>query len=164
MDLRRRAKNRLSPLHPLEPTDSAEHPCEALGPISKALRSDSRLVSLAECTFRRMQIIVEPKPSAPEAVVWDIVQQIVQKAIPEGVTVVRSSHSVDILAPGVTKRTLVEKAKKMAVGVEPVSVLCIGDRGRWPGNDFALLQEPYSLSVDEVSPDPETCWNLAPCG
>jgi hypothetical protein len=47
---------------------------------------------------------------------------------------------------------------------ETTAVLCIGDRGRWPGNDFALLQEPYSLSVDEVSPDPNTCWNLAPPG
>lgn len=144
--------------------NSAEPPCEALGPISKALRSDSRLVSLAECTFRQMQITVEPKLSAPETVVWDIVQQIVQEALPEGVSVVRSSHSVDVLAPGVSKKILVEKVKEMVAGVESVLVLCIGDRGRWPGNDFALLQEPYSLSVDEVSPDPETCWNLAPAG
>jgi hypothetical protein len=43
-------------------------------------------------------------------------------------------------------------------------VLCIGDRGCWSGNDFDLLREPFSLSVDEVSPDPTTCWNLAPAG
>lgn len=34
----------------------------------------------------------------------------------------------------------------------------------WPGNDSYMLKEPFSLSVDEVSPDPKTCWNLAPPG
>ena len=29
------------------------------------------------------------------------------------------------------------------------------------GNDFALLHGPYSLSVDEVSLEPSSCWNLA---
>jgi hypothetical protein len=27
-----------------------------------------------------------------------------------------------------------------------------------------LLSTPYSLSVDSVSADPATCWNLAPAG
>jgi hypothetical protein len=27
-----------------------------------------------------------------------------------------------------------------------------------------LLAQPYALSVDEVSADPNTCWNLAPPG
>ena len=35
---------------------------------------------------------------------------------------------------------------------------------RWPGNDASLLTEPHSLSVDEVSPDLRTCWNIAPSG
>ena len=42
--------------------------------------------------------------------------------------------------------------------------LCIGDQGRYPGNDFLLLTTPYSLSVDEVSPDLNSCWNLAGLG
>jgi hypothetical protein len=42
--------------------------------------------------------------------------------------------------------------------------LCIGDKGHWPGNDCDILSTPYSLSVDEVSPDPKSCWNLAPAG
>jgi hypothetical protein len=44
------------------------------------------------------------------------------------------------------------------------SILCIGDRGRWPGNDYALLGSPFALSVDEVSPDPLSGWNLAAPG
>jgi hypothetical protein len=43
-------------------------------------------------------------------------------------------------------------------------ILTIGDKGAWPGNDFELLSLPYSLSVDEPSADPRTCWNLAPLG
>jgi hypothetical protein len=40
----------------------------------------------------------------------------------------------------------------------------LGDRGRWPGNDFDLLSDVLGLSVDEVSSDPLQCWNLAPPG
>lgn len=43
-------------------------------------------------------------------------------------------------------------------------ILSIGDKGQWPGNDFDLLANPFSLSVNEVSGDPTTCWNLAPAG
>jgi hypothetical protein len=111
-----------------------------------------------------MQITVELKTYTDETSVWDIVQQIVSGWDLPGVTVVRSSHSIDILAPGVSKNTLVKQVRELAGEAGTTAVLCIGDRGRWPGNDFALLQEPYSLSVDEVSIDPNTCWNLAPAG
>ncbi len=47
---------------------------------------------------------------------------------------------------------------------KPTQTLCIGDKGKWPGNDFFLLSEKYSLSVDTVSPDFDSCWNLAPIG
>lgn len=111
-----------------------------------------------------MQITVQQRLLAPQAVVWDIVQQIANEVVPKGVTVLRSSHSVDILAPGVSKRTLVSRVRDVVGDAEPAQVLCIGDRGRWPGNDFTLLSELFSLSVDEVSPDPKTCWNLASAG
>ncbi len=144
--------------------DSAEGTCDALGPIAEAFRSNIRLAHLAACTYRRMQITVDPKPGTSETVVWDVVQQIVHSWNLPGVTVVRSSHSIDVLAPGVSKRTLVGHVRELAGAAETTAILCIGDRGRWPGNDFALLQEPYSLSADEISPDPNTCWNLAPPG
>jgi hypothetical protein len=144
--------------------DAVEGTCEVLGPIAEALQSNERLPHLATCTFRRMQITVEPKPYASETITWDIVQQLVHAWHLPGVTVVRSSHSIDVLAPGVSKRTLVGHVRALADAVGTIQILCIGDRGRWPGNDFALLQEPCSLSVDEVSPDPNTCWNLAPAG
>ena len=72
--------------------------------------------------------------------------------------VTRSSHSIDILAPGVSKLNVISRVREL-VGEAPL--LTIGDRGRWPGNDYELLREPFSLTVDEVSVDRATCWNLA---
>jgi hypothetical protein len=72
--------------------------------------------------------------------------------------VTRSSHSIDIVPKGVSKLNVVSRLRG-EVGDAPL--LTIGDRGRWPGNDYALLREPFSLGVDEISVDPITCWNLA---
>jgi hypothetical protein len=74
----------------------------------------------------------------------------------------RSSHAMDVIAPSVSKQAVIDEVRQ-AIGSES-AILCIGDRGRWPGNDFALLSNPNSLSVDEVSPDPAQCWNIAPPG
>ena len=74
------------------------------------------------------------------------------------VRAVESSHSVDLLAPGVSKLALYDLIRgRLPTGLE---ILCVGDRGRWPGNDHELLATPYSLSVDDVSEDPTRCWNL----
>ena len=43
-------------------------------------------------------------------------------------------------------------------------ILCIGDRGRFPGNDYELLSHTFALSVDEVSANASSGWNLAPPG
>ena len=77
------------------------------------------------------------------------------------VKIVESSHSLDIISKKVSKLNLLEKLKK---DKSCENVLCIGDRGLWPGNDFELLSTPYSLSVDEVNRDSNTCWNFAPLG
>lgn len=65
-----------------------------------------------------------------------------------------SSHSMDIVVS--------TKASKTAVKQISEDVLVIGDRGDYEGNDFEMLSMPYSLSVDGVSRDPNSCWNLAP--
>ena len=155
----------LQPLTGAVPQEATDEPCQALAGLAVALRADPRLSSLAECSFRRTQITVEPKTPVLGVTAWDTAQQLVHAQDEcHGVTVVRSGHSVDILAPGVTKKAVVREMERLLGGTTMGPVLCIGDRGRWPGNDFALLQAPYSLSVDEVSQDPQTCWNLAPPG
>lgn len=78
------------------------------------------------------------------------------------VKIVTSAHSIDVIAVDTTKSVLIDCAKSAIKG--GLEVLCMGDMGKWPGNDYELLSHPYSLSVDEVSGNAHTCWNLLPVG
>lgn len=148
--------------------DSTDGSCDELGQVIEALKSDATLAHLSdhisEQTCRRRQVTVQMKAFAPVTLILDVVQQAVHKLNIPGVEVLCSSHSIDVIAPGVSKQTIVDQVSEMVYDSKSFAVLCIGDRGQWPGNDFVLLNGPHSLSVDAVSPDPETCWNLAPPG
>lgn len=131
----------------------------AMMPIAVALRTDVLLTDLVECECRLPQIQVTPRNPEQAETAWKLLQQVVQRAAIPGVSVLRSSHSMDVLAPGVSKQAVVNHIA--AILKENSPILCIGDRGQWPGNDFSLLAGPHSLSVDEVSCDSLSCWNLA---
>ena len=77
------------------------------------------------------------------------------------VKIVESTHSLDIISKNVSKISLLEKMKDI---LNSKNILCVGDKGLWPGNDFELLSTPYSLSVDETNSNPDSCWNIAPLG
>lgn len=77
--------------------------------------------------------------------------------------VVCSTHSIDVLLTPFRKSSVVD-AVRAAARDSVGQVMRIGDRGAWPGNDFDLLSDQLGLSVDEVSRDPERCWNLSPPG
>ncbi len=141
--------------------DGAANVCDTLAPLAAALRGQSELASFAKQTDRLRQITLEAKRPLPENRLWDLAQQVIMITGALGARVTRSSHSVDIVAPGVSKRTVLDQLANVT-GDAPY--LCIGDRGRWPGNDYELLREAFALSVDEVSLDPATCWNLATPG
>ncbi len=140
---------------------------ENLSPDLSSLREEIEKSALCEglavCTYRRAQITVEPKSQYMRAIVEDLVRDLVHARQGSPLNVVYSSHSVDILAQGVSKSSIVPHLGQL-LGTSGESFLFIGDRGRWPGNDFALLKEGATLSVDEVSPDRDSCWNLAPPG
>lgn len=142
--------------------DGSATPCDALAALAQALRHQPELATCAKQTDRRFQITLETARVIPEHRLWDIAHQVILlSGCGDDVVVTRSSHSIDIVAANVSKaKVLAEARKRIAKG----AILAIGDRGRWPGNDYALLREPFALSVDEISVDPETCWNLAPCG
>ncbi|MCI0465051.1 MAG: hypothetical protein L0Z62_49655 [Gemmataceae bacterium] len=110
------------------------------------------------------QVTVYPNPGISVEQLWEMILQVVLASRASGAQVLRSSHSVDILAPGISKRRVLHKVRGCLQMSEDAPVLCVGDRGRWPGNDYELLREPCSLSVDETSPDPETCWAVASAG
>ena len=77
--------------------------------------------------------------------------------------VVTSGHSIDVCLAGQSKEDLVQ-AIRVSFGLGEGPVLRIGDRGRPPGNDWRLLDDPHGLSVDEVSGHPMHCWSLTPAG
>ena len=75
----------------------------------------------------------------------------------------QSGHSVDVLH---TRNSKAEtpRAIERILGIGNDDVLRIGDLGNWGGNDFDLLNEGLSLSVDRISSKLDTCWNLGPPG
>ena len=131
-----------------------------LQPVWDLLANDPRTRDFAKLRASAGQITVRPNQGV-EDMIWPVVRHYAAMC---RVPVVRSSHSLDILAPEIGKRRLVEVVRGQFPGSSPSDVLVIGDQGEWPGNDYELLGEPYSVSVDRVSPDPATCWNLLPSG
>jgi hypothetical protein len=125
-------------------------------------RRDRYLDKIAKYECRPKQITFEMGDSVSFDVLMPLLQSAIRKAR-VSTEVLESGHSIDILAPGVSKLDLVTMISRSGTLRAPVT-LCIGDKGRWPGNDFVLLSGRYSLSVGTVSRDPGSCWNLAPQG
>lgn len=135
--------------------------CPDLTPLAIALQSHPELAHFTEQTNRGLQITLQAKTGIGEGRLWDIAQQVIQEVRAGGVKVTRSSHSVDIVATSVSKINVIDRLRSI-LGNDPI--LAIGDRGRWPGNDFELLHIANSLSVDETNVDPASCWNLSEPG
>ena len=133
---------------------------EDLERFVSSIESDERLSALMELDRRSSQITVFPIASRRDDV-WEALQELCRGAEQ---TLVRSTHSFDILAPGVSKLNVVRKVAEVLDVTESPTVLRIGDLGRWPGNDHELLADEYGLSVDQVSSHPAQCWNFAPAG
>jgi len=93
--------------------------------------------------------------------IWQFLEPLIPKLHALDLTVASSGHSVDILAPGISKRSVATELQKR-FRLRDEEVLCIGDQGRAPGNDSELLAHFPSLSVAAVSQDPRTCWRLSP--
>jgi hypothetical protein len=139
-----------------EPSDAVLKRAQSL------LSGDAWLTATAKITPRPQQLTVEPKGATRTDALAAHVMARLAPLDGEGVRIVVSSHSLDVLGCRPGKGSLVSWLRKQIR--EDRDVLCIGDRGAWPGNDYSLLAEPMSLSVDEVSSLSDTCWNLAPRG
>ena len=78
--------------------------------------------------------------------------------------IVQSAHSIDILGTLASKLRVVESVVELTRSKDTSAILRMGDQGSWGGNDYDLLSDGPSLSVDQVSADLETCWNIAEPG
>ena len=141
--------------------DGSANVCTALQSLCEALRRHPELSESVRQEDRPFQITLEATRVMPEGRLWHLVHHVILLAGADDVGVTRSSHSVDIVAAGVSKLNVVRRLRE-TVGDAPI--LTIGDRGRWPGNDHELLSEPFALGVDEISVDPATCWHLGERG
>jgi phosphoglycolate phosphatase-like HAD superfamily hydrolase len=139
----------------------AGEPIDDLRKFSDLLREQSLLWRMLRVEERRDQLTLEAKAASDSEEVIRWVRHLIQTCGLQ-VNAVLSSRSIDIIGKNTSKQSVVHATRALA-GSEK-SVLCIGDAGAWPGNDFVLLANDYSLSSAFTSPDPCTCWNLAPPG
>jgi hypothetical protein len=133
--------------------------------VAEALKSSELVRKAATVEAKGQQITIELLPNGNTMHLFSEVNQLMRRVANCNLSIVTSTHSIDILAPFVSKRKVVEHVMaRLGPESDPGSILCIGDRGCPPGNDADLLRHPLALSVDEVSADPATCWNLATPG
>jgi fructoselysine-6-P-deglycase FrlB-like protein len=122
---------------------------------------DKLAQSQFELSIRPQQITIEARTTMDIRELWSGVAQRLEEAGVNGVKVVASTRSVDVVPERTSKLALVRALEKERPNS---ALLCIGDRPCWPGNDAQLLSQDFSLSVDEVDGNPSGAWNLAPAG
>ena len=154
----------ISPLSEEAPTALIDRPSPELEQVFFRLQSHDLLRLSAKMKLGNGQITLLPLPGISREYVWDALRVVADDEAPVGLNIWRSSHSIDITSPGVSKRLVVSHLRGLSSTLAAGGILCVGDMGRWPGNDYDLLREPLSLSVDEISPDPATCWRITPEG
>ena len=136
-----------------------------LASLEQLFLGDKFLTSIATLDIRPSQITITLDDAEYEGRPFVDLQRYLDDLVHSsgipGVRLLCSGHSFDIIEEGTSKLAVVNTVAEL---VSPSAVLCIGDRGAWPGNDFELLRHPLSLSVDEVSSALHSCWNLAPRG
>lgn len=118
-----------------------------------------------ECTLRPNQLTIEFNNDDNILEIKETIIQVVKSSGQKNAAILESSHSMDVIPSGVSKTDVLNPLRTILKNKElPTDLLCVGDRGKWPGNDFRLLDTPYSLSVYEVNNSKSTCWNIAPPG
>lgn len=106
---------------------------------------------------RCLQLSIEGKMTPAESqMVYDTCREIIWDRQLNAIRVWRSSHSMDIV--------VYHDVSKLRVIDDSAHTLSIGDFGTVEGNDYEFLTTSYSLSVDKVSRNADSCWNLAPSG
>lgn len=128
---------------------------ESLMRCKVAIEGDDELRTDATCELRPTQLTITAHHYSEEQL-WRVTSQVIARAHIDGVKIVHSSHSVDVIESTCSKCNLIPAVR----GKDSNKVLKIGDRGRWPGNDSEMLDMEFALSVDEPTRARDTGWNL----
>lgn len=141
-------------------------PDDSLKKIEIIINEIKNKLPFIESELRPKQLTIKFKSKDNANRLKDLIRSIVFRPEFNTVEMLESSHSVDIIIrPKVSKLNIIKACQlKAKHNKKSLEFLCIGDRGKWPGNDFELLSSKYSLSVEEVSADPNTCWNISSVG
>lgn len=149
---------------------TANVPPELPGQTSEFLSHVTRIVVrlkslgvpiLAHKTTPPYQVSVRFREGLATDAMWFVIADALRQAGLDLSTMVRSKHSVDILASGISKSLLIAHIIQNDK-IDPYEILTLGDQGAWPGNDAALLEHRFSLSVDMPSRRLDRGWKLAP--
>ena len=124
--------------------------------------NDSCVVLLAEMRVHQDQLSILPRYGTSMARLAQAIRELVESCAIR-VALKYTGHSIDVV-PGSRDKADLLAFLESRRSIQATSVLCIADKGKWPGNDFAILSAPYSLSVGEVSSSASSCWHLAPRG
>ena len=123
------------------------------------------LPMICEIEPRQYQITLTPRRNVPASSVLEFVLELAAVAGTPGISVTRSSHSIDVIGPGVSKLSVVDACLDQIIeNQEMAHILRVGDSGTWCGNDLHLLSTPFSLSVADCPMNPSWAWNLAAPG
>ncbi len=137
----------------------------SLASFNATLEGHSHLKDVCEIESRPYQITLTPRGNVPLVWILDLILELAAVDGPPGIAVTRSSHSIDVLGPGVSKLSVVNACiAQITEREEKSNVLRVGDSGRWSGNDLHLLSTPLSLSVADSPMNPSWAWNLAAPG
>jgi hydroxymethylpyrimidine pyrophosphatase-like HAD family hydrolase len=138
---------------------------DSLQEINKLLSSEQLFDGQINTELRPGQLTITINNPQNSETVKKVVVDIVRNNYPFEVQVLESSHSIDIISIKTSKTEIIRYCRDLLNdSIYNLNFLCIGDRGRWSGNDYQLLSEEFSLSVDQVSADPYSCWNFASVG
>ena len=137
----------------------------ALANFYSLLQKHQLLPEMCDLEPRPHQITLTPRGNDSAASVLELILELAAVNGTPGISVTRSSHSIDVLGPGVSKLSVVEACHDQIIeNREEANVLRVGDSGTWNGNDLQLLSTPLSLSVADCPMNPSWAWNLAAPG
>lgn len=133
---------------------------ETINNAYQLLEKDVMLTRNAKIEIRLGQVSVMPEHLLLREFLLNRIAEILSDF--NDIHIVQSDHSIDILDSGVSKTNALVNLRYFLNDED--NILVIGDQGQYGGNDFKILNMPFSLSVDKVSSSLNTCWNLSPIG